>query len=69
VEYISSSPTAGNLRGICPTCHRLIHRRVNPAKLPLVTGDLEVIHTAAGPRLVETDDLPVNCELKSEEPT
>ena len=67
VEYIPSSPTAGNLRGICPTCHRAIHRRVNRAKLSVVTGDLEVTLTAPAPRLLETDDLPVNCELESEE--
>jgi hypothetical protein len=69
VEYISSSPTVGNLRGICPTCHRPIHRRVNRARLSLVTGDLEVTYTAPAPRLLETDDLPVNCELESEEST
>ena len=61
------SPTAGNLRGICPTCHRAIHRRVNWAKLSVVTGDLEVTLTAPAPRLLETYDLPVNCELESEE--
>jgi len=67
VEYIPSSPTAGNLRGICPTCHRAIHRRVNREKLSIVTGDLEVILTAPTPRLLESDDLPVKCELDSEE--
>jgi len=67
VEYSPSSPTVGNLRGICPTCHRAIHRHVNRAKLCVVTGDLEVTLTAPAPRLLETYDLPVNCELESEE--
>ena len=67
VEYIPSSPTAGNLRGICPTCYRLMHRRVNRTKLPLVAENLEVTFTAPEPRLLETDDLPVNCELESKE--
>jgi uncharacterized metal-binding protein YceD (DUF177 family) len=67
VEYIPSSPTAGNLRGICPTCDRLVHRRVNRAKLSVVTGDLEVTLTGPALRLLETYDLPVNCELESEE--
>jgi hypothetical protein len=66
VEYIPSSPTIGNLRGICPTCHRAIHRRVNRGKLSIVTGDLEVTITAAEPRLLERNDLPVKCELESE---
>ena len=54
VEYSPSSPTAGNLRGICPTCHRAIHRRVNRAKLSVVTRDLEVTLAAPAPRLLET---------------
>jgi excisionase family DNA binding protein len=28
-ECIPTSPRAGNLRGICPDCDRLIYRRVN----------------------------------------
>ena len=67
VEYTSCSPTAGNLRGICPTCHRAIHRRVSREKLSIVTGDLGVSLTAHAPRLRERDDLPVKCELESEE--
>ena len=67
VEYSPSSPTAGNLRGICRTCHRAIHRRVNRSQLSAVAGDLEVTFTAPAPRLLETCDLRVNCELESEE--
>ena len=67
VEYIPSSPTAGNLRGICPTCHRAIHRRVNREKLSIVTEDLEVVLTPPAPRLLVSDDLSVKCELESEE--
>jgi hypothetical protein len=66
VEYIPYAD-AGNLRGICPTCHRAIHRRVNRGKLSIVIGDLEVTLTAPAPRLLDSDDLPVKCELESEE--
>jgi hypothetical protein len=34
LDYIAISATSGNLQGICPTCHGLMHRRVNPAKSP-----------------------------------
>jgi hypothetical protein len=66
LEYIPSSPTVGNLRGICPTCHRTIHRRVNREKLSIVTGDLEVTLTAPAQRLLKRNDLLVKCELESE---
>ncbi len=44
-----------------------IHRRVNREALSVVTRDLEVTLAAPAPRLLETRDLPVNCELESEE--
>jgi hypothetical protein len=41
-DYVPLSPTSGNLRGICPECHTLIHRRVSLVKLDQVRGSLEV---------------------------
>jgi hypothetical protein len=67
VEYIPSSATSGNLRGVCPTCHRAIHRQVKREKLSIVTGDLKVTLAATARRLMERGDLPVKCELESEE--
>jgi hypothetical protein len=42
VDYVPISPTAGNLRGICPNCDALIHRRVSLAQIPKIRGDLEI---------------------------
>ncbi len=42
VDYIPSSPTGGNLRGICPDCDRLIHRRASLQRLGAVASDLDV---------------------------
>jgi hypothetical protein len=36
VEYLRLTPTCGNLRGLCPTCTRLIHRRASHANLAAV---------------------------------
>jgi len=41
--YMPLSPTSGYLRGICPECHILIHRRGSLAKLNQVRGSLRVM--------------------------
>jgi hypothetical protein len=42
VDYVPHSATAGNLRGICPDCERLINRKVSLAKLECVAADLTI---------------------------
>ena len=61
-ECIQTGDTTGTLRGICPTCDRMIYRRVNPLKLDAVRGDLDVTVTQARPRIEETATLYVNCD-------
>ena len=41
-EFLPLAPSSGNLRGICPDCHGLIHRRVSRKDLAAVAGNLEV---------------------------
>jgi hypothetical protein len=41
-EYIPRTNSRGMLRGICPTCERLIYRAVNLASVDQMRGDLEV---------------------------
>jgi len=60
-ECVAVSDTAGTLQGICPDCDRMIYRRVNPQKIDLVRGDLDVTITQAGPRIEETTRPNVNC--------
>jgi hypothetical protein len=66
VEYIARTETSGNLRGICPSCNRLIHRAVSRARIEAVRGKLEVVYTAASTRIRETSCSPVNCDLDDE---
>jgi excisionase family DNA binding protein len=41
-EYRRLTAATGNLRGLCPDCHRLIHRVVSLARIDAVRGELEV---------------------------
>ena len=50
-EYVPINDRSGNLRGFCPDCEILMHRRVSWAKLSLISGDLDVMILDAQPRL------------------
>ena len=41
-DYQATTETLGNLSGICPCCHTMMYRRVNPTKLEQVRGQLNV---------------------------
>ena len=61
-DYIPITATSGNLRGICPDCEILIHRRVSLAKLDVVCADLEVDFPQAVPRIRERTIASVDCD-------
>lgn len=61
-ECVTTGETTGTLRGICPDCGRMIHRRVNPLKLDTVRGDLDVTFAQAEARIAETTKPNVNCD-------
>lgn len=65
-ECIPTGPLVGNLRGICPSCDRLIYRRVNLAKIDAIRGDLDITFTQPSPRLRESAVLSVNCDSGQE---
>jgi hypothetical protein len=64
-EYIPLNDAKGNLRGICPTCERLIHRAVSRAKIEAVRGKLEVTFTEPPTRIRETSCPSVNCNFNA----
>lgn len=55
-DYLPLAPAAGNLRGICPDCDLLIHRRVSLAKLEAVRGNLEIAFPHDPPRIGDSPD-------------
>jgi hypothetical protein len=58
------TPTSGNLRGICPTCERFIHRRVSRAKLKAIAGQLEVTVTDGPLRIRDANEPSVNSDFE-----
>jgi hypothetical protein len=63
-EYQPLTTGLGNLVGICPECECMIYRRVNPGKLEQVCANLEITMSQALPRIGESIQLSVNCDLK-----
>jgi hypothetical protein len=61
VDYIPMTQKSGNLRGLCPTCDRYVHRRVSRSNLNSVLGQLEVTFTVAPLRIRDGVDPSVNC--------
>lgn len=55
VDYLALSGTSGNLRGICPDCETLIHRRVSLARLETVVASLDVAFPEALRRIGESE--------------
>jgi excisionase family DNA binding protein len=52
-EFILLTPTTGNLRAICPTCHTLMHKRIRRDALEPIGKILAVTFAQAPPRLRE----------------
>lgn len=61
VEYLPITEGSGNLRGICPECDALIHRRVSLANLKTVGDGLEITFTQAPMRIRDCGEASVNC--------
>lgn len=53
-DYMPISPTAGNLRGLCPDCNALIHRRVSLRGLSEMLGNLDVTFPEGVERIVDS---------------
>lgn len=67
VDYVPYTATSGNLRGICPDCDCLIHRRVALAKLEACTAGLEITFMQPGSRIGGSAGLSVNCDFSRSE--
>src|SRR5262249_46289529 len=63
-ECVLTGDNTATLQGICPDGNRMIYRRVNPQKLDVVRGGLDVTITQARPRIGESAVLSVNCDSR-----
>lgn len=68
LDYLPITLMSGNLRGICPTCEALMHRRVSLAKVDVVRGQAEVSYPHRQQRLTDTDPPSLDCHLKQAVP-
>ena len=62
-EYQPTSPSLGNLIGICPNCEGMIYRRANREKLPEIRGNLDITFSEAERRVSESDPPFVNSDF------
>lgn len=53
VDYIPLTGTSGNLRGICPSCGILIHRRISSSAVSGLEAVFDVVVLDAPPRIGE----------------
>jgi hypothetical protein len=65
-DYVPITARLGNLVGLCPTCERLIFRRVNHDRLTQIAGHLDVTFKD-GLRRLEVRPAPSpNCDLETQ---
>ena len=64
VEYRPLLPGSGNLRAICPSCDRLMHRRVKRDRIAEALGDLDVTFPEPESSLTDTPSLSRNSDFK-----
>lgn len=62
VDLLPFDAETGNLRGICPDCDRLIHRRVNLSRIAEAAGSLSVSIPQAERALAHSNQPSVNCD-------
>lgn len=66
LDYLPITLVSGNLRGICPVCDALMHRRVSLAKVDAVRGQAEVSFPQGQQRLTDTPTPSLDCHLAPE---
>jgi len=62
-DYQPRTATAGNLIGLCPSCDRLMYRRVSLGKLEQVRGSLDVAMPQALTHISESTKPSVNSDF------
>jgi hypothetical protein len=68
-ELNIKSSTVGWLAAICPTCGRMLYRRVNPTRIDLIRGNLEIAIRQGQLRIVEPTEPNLNGDSRGTPPT
>jgi hypothetical protein len=64
VEYVPLTATSGNARGLCPTCGKLVHRRIALDGFAANFGAIDVPVTDAAPRIEDAIDTSVSSDFE-----
>jgi len=67
LDFLPITLLTGNLRGICPECDCLIHRRVSLAKIDAVSGSCLVAYPQGSTPLTDTSPASLDCHLATQE--
>jgi len=62
-DYVPTSPTLGNIVGLCPVCTTVMYRRVNPTNLHRVRGSLEIRQQEGVRHIADGQCSSVNSDL------
>lgn len=67
LDFLPITLLTGNLRGICPECDCLIHRRVSLAKIDAVRGSCLVAYPQGSTPLTDMSPACLDCHLATQE--
>lgn len=65
-DYVPNTDTSGNLKGICPTCERMIFRAVSLKQIDKIAVRLDIAFPHGRLRIRERSSPSLNCELAQE---
>src|SRR6266545_6514573 len=63
-DYVPITGVSGNLRGLCPVCETLMHRRTALRSVAANAGDLDVTIMEGSPRIAERRSRSTNDHFK-----
>lgn len=66
IEYHPRTETTGNLTGLCPDCHTVMHRMIAKAQVQAFREKMDVLFPQALPRLREIIQPSLNSDLRGE---
>ena len=65
-DYVPITIASGNLRGLCPECGTLMHRRTGFRNVEANAGNLQVTITERSQRIADRQSLSTNGHIKKE---
>jgi hypothetical protein len=68
-DYLARTARSGNLRGICPDCHRLIYRAISLCKIAQLRGELDIQIPETQQHIEEGRSPSLNCHFALEHKT